>query len=200
MIHIERTKTALEYEKALEYLKPVLADINRRLSRESERDVIDSVTSRVKTSASIEKKLKKKGYKPTLENAEEHLNDIAGMRAVCLYIDDLYRIRKALVKERSIRIVKEKDFIDRPKKSGYRSLHLILEVPICYERGEKMVRVELQLRTMIMHLWARIDHRNCYKKDAKQGDAVSKTLRLCAKLGDRLDEEMMHARRQMFVE
>ena len=148
----------------------------------------------MKTSESIVKKLKKKGYPITLDTAAKSLSDIAGVRIICCYQDDVYRIQKALYHVPELTILKEKDFIKRPKKSGYRSLHMITSVPIACASGIKNVRVEIQIRTVVMHLWAELEHEKCYKKQERKGDPIYRTLKLCAKLGCQLDTEMQNIR------
>lgn len=196
MININGTKAELEFQKGLEQLGIYIEEISRQLSQESGRDVIESISSRIKSAESIEAKLERKGHEISLECALQKLNDIAGMRIVCPYTEDLYRVKRELKKMEAIRVVKVKDFVKKPKKSGYRSLHMILEIPVVCEGEERKVRVELQLRTIIMHFWARLDHRNNYKQDQKQGGKLYRMLMECAEAGRQMDTMMSRARRQ----
>lgn len=196
MINLSGTKAELEYQKGMEQLGIHIDEINRRLTQEIGRELAEEVTSRIKSAKSIEAKLERKGYEISLESAVKRLNDIAGMRIVCAYTDDLYRFKRELKKINAIRIVKVKDFVKKPKKSGYRSLHMILEIPVVCDGNVKKVKVELQLRTIIMHFWARLDHRNHYKQDQKQGGKVHRILIECALAGNRMDTMMSRARKQ----
>lgn len=193
MIKIEGTQIEQEYCNALEAARQHLVRCTQILSQKHGREFVTTITGRIKTSDSIQKKLNRKGYQIDLETAVQKLNDIAGIRIICSYLDDVYDIREELCKSTDLEVVKEKDYIARPRKSGYRSLHMIVKVPVETEEGTKSVKVEIQIRTFVMHLWAELDHDKYYKKQKKE-DSLYQTLKLCAKLGKRLDVKMQKAR------
>ena len=158
---------------------------------------MSSINGRVKTPESIERKLQKKGCAVNLETARERLNDIAGVRAACFFLDDVYELAKRLKKQKQLRFIKEKNYIENPKASGYKSLHFIVEVPVETKGKAEWVRVEIQLRTLAMDFWARLDHRLCYKKDLKAAKSVQKDLRKYAEIISRVDVQMLSLRKRI---
>ena len=148
----------LLYESAVQCVTVRLDTIGKEVTIREQRSPIRTVTSRIKEPHSIYEKLKKRGYPLTLESIMEHLNDIAGVRVICEYLQDVYAIRDALISGDSIRLVQEKDYIKHPKPNGYRSLHMIVDVPVMLCEGEKYVRCEIQIRTTAMDSWAGLEH------------------------------------------
>lgn len=195
MKRIEGTRLELEYRKAAEKTVSLLEQIITQAEEKEGRKVADELTYRIKTSESIEKKLRRKKYGTDLDTAVLKLNDIAGVRCVCAYIDDLYQLEKRLKQQEEIRVVKEKDFIRKPKKSGYRSLHLIIEVPVEGEGKIIYRKTEVQFRTQIMHLWARLDHNSIYKSENKENRKLQKMLKACARLGNEMDQKVSEIRK-----
>lgn len=195
MEKIEGTSLALEYEGAALLTVGILNEIMSRIEKEEGQNLAAEVTYRIKSSESIEKKLKRKGYDLTLEAASEKLNDIAGVRCICSYLDDLYRLEELLKEHEKIHVIKEKDFIKKPKKGGYRSLHLIIEIPV--SQGSRTIcrRTEVQFRTQIMHLWAKLDHNSIYKSENKENKKLHKKLKSCAKLGIQMDQLLREIRK-----
>lgn len=131
----------------------------------SEYQSIHHIQSRIKSQESIEAKLKKMGQPLSKEAAMENLKDIAGIRVVCYFASDIYKLIDVLKRQSTFIVVKEKDYIKEPKENGYRSLHLILAVPLYYMDASEYFPVEIQFRSMTMDLWASMEHRICYKKD-----------------------------------
>ena len=195
MERIEGTSLALEYKKAAEETIRLLEHIIAETEEKEGRTVADELTYRIKTSESIEKKLRRKKYEISLNTAVSKINDIAGVRCVCAYIDDLYLLEKLLKKQEKIRVIKEKDFIKKPKKSGYRSLHLIIEVPVESKKGIIYRKTEVQFRTQVMHLWARLDHNSMYKSENKENRKLRKMLKACARLGNEMDQKLCEVRK-----
>ena len=146
------------------------------------RNPISSIETRLKSQTSILEKMARMGIPPTRENIENNLNDIAGIRVICSYIDDIYLLADALTKQDDIRLIRRKDYISSPKPNGYRSLHLILEVPIFLTKEKKMMRVEVQFRTIAMDFWASLEHKLKYKKDIENAEVISQDLYFCAEL------------------
>ena len=188
MLNIEESERIKEYEAAMLYMEDKVCGIYRKRVTEPQCSS-EVVMCRLKSSESIEKKLIRKGYDVTLENAFMKLNDIAGVRCICPYVDELYEMAEAVKADTDIRLVKEKDFIKKPKKSGYRSLHLIFEVP-AKPYTQNYVRVELQLRTPVMHLWARLEHKKFYKNEKRKNRRLRRMLETCAGLGEQMDQLM----------
>lgn len=173
-----------------------LAEIEQILKTESDRMVISYVTSRIKTPDSIAEKLDRKGKKGTWEAAVENLNDIAGVRAVCLFEEDIYRIRDFFCRQETLRVVREKDFIRKPKASGYRSLHLILEPAGC-PRQPFPVRAELQLRTMAMDFWSVLEYQLQYKKKNQKTREAQEQLKACAADIRRVEAKMYDLKKKI---
>lgn len=157
-----------EYISAMEIVKKQLRACDCNLLNRFGRTYITAIAGRIKSPESIQKKLTQKGYQRNLETAVEKLNDIAGIRVVCNYIEDVYQFRNELYRTSDLKIIKEKDYIMRPKKSGYQSLHLIVDVPVDTESGIVNRKVEIQLRTVGMHLWAELEHDQFYKKQEQK--------------------------------
>ena len=132
--------------------------INAELGMRCGREVIHRYSSRIKSYESIAAKLRKKGVEESVSSMEEYVNDVVGVRAVCTYTDDLYRIGELLCAQQDMRLLKKKDYIRHPKKSGYRSLHLIFQVPVSFQEETRWVKIEVQLRTGAMDYWAGLDY------------------------------------------
>ena len=170
--------------------------LNEQLSLLHERNPIESITSRLKSPESIYEKIHRKDLNMSLENIEENLFDVAGVRVVCSFVDDIYMLADCLLSQDDIRLIKRKDYIKNPKPNGYRSLHLIIEVPIFLTDEKKMMKVEVQLRTVAMELWASIEHKIYYKKDIdeKTAEIAAERLLRCAEMSAELDKEMQSIR------
>ena len=175
-------KLMLLYESAVQCVIVRLDTIGKEVTIREQRSPIRSVTSRIKEPHSIYEKLKKRGYPLTLESITKHLNDIAGVRVICEYLQDVYAIRDALISGDSIRLVQEKDYIKHPKPNGYRSLHMIVDVPVLLCEGKKYVRCEIQIRTTAMDSWAGLEHNLRYKKERAQDSNTNQKLKKCASL------------------
>lgn len=185
------------YEYATQVMLSRLQMINADLTRQQGRVVVRNTSSRLKSVESIEKKLIRKGRETTCEKAVKTLNDIAGIRVVCFFCDDIYRVADALRGQKDIRIIKEKDYIKNPKKSGYQSLHLIAEVPVTYFTKKNYVRVEIQIRSFAMDYWAELDTQMCYKKNAGQIENVEHEIRNYSDLIAKVDNQMLELRKRI---
>ena len=199
VLKLEGTNTELLYRNAIRATEKCLQECSQKVASRYGGEPILSVSDRIKTPESIQKKLGKKGYDQDTGDVLDKLNDIAGVRVVCGYLDDIYRIRRELRKHPEFVILKEKDYIRHPRKSGYRSLHIIGSVSVSSENGIQDVKVEIQLRTLVMHLWAELDHDRYYKKQKKE-ESLDQILKSCAKMGKKLDVQMQKARKQMDLE
>ncbi len=172
---------------------PQINEVNRMLSEECGRLVMDNITWRVKTPESIVHKLERKGREVSLACAMETLNDLAGIRVVCSFQDDVYRMAKAIRKIPGLRILKVKNYIAKPKASGYRSIHVIAQVLYHEER----IRVEIQVRSVAMNYWAILDHQLCYKNEKKETARLKKELKDCAIAIAEIDKRFLKLRKEI---
>ena len=154
-------------------------------------DLIDHMQTRIKKPDSIVNKMKSRGLDITYQNMIENINDIAGIRVICPLKKDVFSVRDLVRNIPGVRILKEKDYINNPKKSGYSSYHIILEVPISLSNKHMYVKVEVQIRTMAMDFWASLEHKLKYKPQSEITKASSKELVTCAKMVHKLDNKMM---------
>ncbi len=187
----------MQYECAMLEVKTKLDVLNTELSVQNSRNPIESIKCRIKEPDSIMNKMKRLEVPFTVKNIEENLNDIAGLRVICSFPDDIYTLVDYLVKQDDIRLIQKKDYIKNPKPNGYRSLHLILEVPIFLTKEKKMMRVEVQFRTIAMDFWASLEHKLKYKKDIENAEVISQDLYFCAELISQLDGRMQQIRRRL---
>lgn len=180
------------YRCAIMEIETKFRVLDERFSLAHDRNPIDDIQSRLKSPESIRDKLLRKNLPFTLEAIEENLFDIAGIRIVCSFIDDIYMLADCLLQQDDITLIKKKDYIRQPKENGYRSLHLIVQVPIFLQDRKKLMNVEVQFRTIAMEFWANLEHQLRYKKNLP-ADIVEKTekkLNDCAKLSNLLDTQM----------
>ena len=182
---------------AIRLLLAKLDIINAIWKRTLNRDVIQNTTGRIKGYESTLKKLKKKELEPDCGIALEKIHDLLGVRGICSYVDDIYEVADLIRKQEDFHILKEKDYIKNPKKSGYQSLHLILEVPVTLQEETQWMKVELQLRTAAMDYWANLDHELRYKKTEKEIGEVDEALRQCADVIRTLDLRMLEIRKKI---
>ena len=186
-----------EYNRLMAYYRCAIMEIetkfnvlNEELSLQHDRNPINGMKSRLKKISSIVEKLERKGLPMTTESIEEHLNDIAGIRVVCAFPDDVYMLADAFLAQDDITLIKKKDYIANPKENGYRSLHLIVEVPIYLAHEKRMMKAEIQLRTIAMDSWASLEHQLRYKKDFEFTEQMANELQRCAELSAELDMRM----------
>ena len=170
--------------------------LNEQFSLLHERNPIEGIKSRIKRPISIQEKLQKKGKKMTAENIENELNDVAGVRVICSFVNDIYMLADCLTAQDDIVVLKEKDYIKNPKGNGYRSLHLIIQIPIFLKNEKKMMKVEVQLRTIAMEFWANLEHRLRYKKELSEEvlNETAKELQICADMSWDLDDRMQRVK------
>ncbi len=178
------------YRCAIMEIETKLKVLNEEFSLKHDRNPINSIKTRLKSYASIKEKMQRQGVVPTPHKIAETLNDIAGVRVICSFLDDVYAVADALLKQDDITLLARKDYIQNPKPNGYRSLHLIIEVPIFLQHEKHMIKVEIQLRTIAMDFWASLEHQMRYKKNFEFTDAMAQELLECATLSATLDERM----------
>ena len=182
---------------AISMLLAKLEIANAELSMKLGRNVLINMCGRVKTIESIQAKCRKKGYDATYECAMEKINDIIGVRGVCSFEDDVYRVAEVLSTHQDLKIIKRKDYIQQPKNSGYRSLHLIVEIPIYFQGEMQWIRAEIQLRTTAMDFWAGVDHQLRYKKGKKEAVLIGKELKEYSQAVAELDRKMVELRERI---
>ena len=182
---------------AISLMMTKLDIINTFLLMKYNRNIIQMKTGRLKEYDSVCKKLQKKGLEMGCDVALEKINDLIGVRAICSYVDDIYRVTDLLEEQKDLRIVKVKDYIKHPKKSGYQSLHMILDVAIAFQKEMQWIRVELQLRTAAMDYWANLDHQLRYKRGEKETDMIDEELQQCAAVITQLDQKMLKVRKKI---
>ena len=171
--------------------------LNDELSAFTKRNPIENIQSRIKRPYSIAKKLNKQGQPVTVESISEHLNDVAGIRVICPFINDIYDVADMLLKQDDILLIARKDYIKAPKENGYRSLHLIVEVPVFFSTGKEQVRVEIQIRTVAMDFWASLEHQSRYKNDSPEVQKIARELRDCADTIAQTDIKMQQLRQRI---
>lgn len=170
--------------------------LNEQFSLQHDRNPIESIKTRLKSPDSILEKLHRKNLPLTLASVENNLFDIAGIRVICSFVDDIYMLADCLTNQDDITLLAKKDYIRNPKENGYRSLHLIVEVPIFLQDEKRNMKVEVQLRTIAMEFWANLEHRLRYKKDLPENvlAATESSLWECAEISSMLDEKMQGIR------
>lgn len=180
------------YRCALLEMETKFRVLNEEFSLRHERNPIESIKTRLKSFNSIREKLLRKNLPMNISSIEKNLNDIAGIRIVCSFIDDIYMLAECLCAQDDITVIQVKDYIKKPKPNGYRSLHMIVEVPIFLQNEKKNMRVEVQLRTIAMEFWANLEHRLRYKKNLDEETLLrtSDELNDCARMSAQLDERM----------
>lgn len=190
----ERT---LPYRELMTYYKCALMEVetkfkvlNEALSVQYDTNPIESIKTRIKSPESILEKLNRKGYPLSVESIERNLNDIAGIRIICSHPQEIYDLAEAFLKQDDIQLIKTKDYIKNPKENGYRSLHLIVGVPIFLHDNKRVMKVEVQFRTISMDFWASLEHKIKYKKDLPQMAFIERELRDCAEMSAELDMRM----------
>lgn len=184
------------YNCAIMEIETKFKVLNEQFSLKYDGNPIESIKTRVKDYDSILRKLIRKKLPKTLESIEENINDVAGVRVICSFVDDIYRLANCLLQQDDITLISKKDYIKSPKPSGYRSLHLIVSVPIFLENEKKDVKVEVQLRTIAMDFWASLEHKMKYKKSIspEKLEMLTKELIECAEESAVLDSRMQRVR------
>ena len=163
--------------------------INKNTIDDEQKD-IESIKTRLKSPESLLNKMIEKQLPLTVESIENNINDVAGVRVICSYVSDIYMLADVLLKQDDIVLVKRKDYIANPKENGYRSLHLIVQIPIFLHDKKRMMKVEVQFRTISMDCWASLEHKIRYKKDVHISPEIAEDLRSCAEICEVLDQKM----------
>jgi len=178
------------YVSAMREIITKLENLNDELTITINRSPIHQIKARIKTPKSIAEKLIRRGFELNIRSARENLNDIAGIRAICVYIDDIYNIANLLTSQDDIRLLRRTDYIQNPKTNGYRSLHLVVTVPVFLSKRIESIKVEIQLRTIAMDFWASLEHDLVYKLATDKTDDAVRELKDCADIITKTDLRM----------
>ena len=185
------------YAAAIREINARLETLNNEFSYRNRHNPIHHIESRVKSMPSIIKKLRTIGAPISMSSAKKHLHDIAGVRVVCRYVDDIYRIADLLQRQRDVEFVHRRDYIENPKESGYRSLHLVIRIPVFLSSHTELVPVEVQIRTIAMDFWASLEHQLRYKSNHETTQQLRRRLQHCAEASAALDREMQDIYREI---
>ena len=188
----------MRYSCAIREVRTKLEVLNDELNIHHKRNPIEFITSRIKRPISIVEKLKRYGVPISVESVEQNLNDVAGVRVICPFIDDIYAVADMLLRQDDITLLKKKDYIQNPKENGYRSLHLIVEIPVFFSNQKRPMRVEVQIRTIAMDFWASVDHQLKYKQDVENPEQISRELKECADIIAQTDARMLAIKEKIY--
>lgn len=202
IIHMmeEYRQLMTKYGCAIREVRTKFEVLNDELSIKSNRNPIHAIHSRVKSPDSVIDKLDRKGLEFNLENIQSEIQDVAGIRVICDFVDDIYEIADMLLKQDDIKLISYKDYIRAPKPNGYRSYHMIVEIPVFFSDGRENLKVEVQLRTIAMDFWASLEHELKYKKDIDESVSASISTQLyeCASTIAEMDSKMQDIKNQIY--
>ncbi len=185
------------YRCAIMQVVTKLNVLNEEFSLQYDRNPFEQIEHRLKKPVSIVEKMQRRGVPLDVDAMEADLYDIAGIRVVCSFVEDIYKLSDLLIQQDDILLVMRKDYIENPKPNGYRSLHMIVDVPIFLSEGKRHMKVEVQFRTIAMDFWASVEHKLRYKKHIKSSEEVSMRLEKCADILSGLDKEMESIRKKI---
>lgn len=195
---------SVEFKRLLSYYRCAMMEIETKFrvldeefSLKYDRNPISSIKTRIKSVPSIIEKLERRDLPFDVDSIENYINDIAGIRVTCPFPEDVYLLADSLLKQDDIMLIKKKDYIEHPKENGYRSLHLIIAVPIYLAHEKRLMKVEIQLRTLAMDFWASLEHQLRYKKDFEFTEEMAKELYECAEQSAALDKRMEELRKKV---
>lgn len=196
-----------KYKRLMAYYRCAMMEVetkfnvlNEEFSLRYDRNPINGIKSRLKRLDSIQEKLHRKQLPFDMQTIETHIHDVAGVRVICAFVEDVYLLAEALLKQDDVVLIEKKDYIANPKPNGYRSLHLIVTVPIFLEHEKRVMQVEIQLRTIAMDFWASLEHQLRYKKDFVFTEEMAQELRDCAQLSAQVDLRMDSLRERLAAE
>ncbi|WP_261810941.1 GTP pyrophosphokinase [Levilactobacillus humaensis] len=187
----------LLYQSAVRVMRTKITYLDQEYQIQHGHSLVDSLQSRIKSPESILEKVQRKHLDFNLDTLPDHMHDIAGIRIIVRFEDDIVAMERRLEKQPDIRILKRKDYVTKPKANGYRSLHLILAVPVFLNAGVEAVTVEVQIRTIAMNFWASLEHELNYKKDVAHQDELRQELVAKAQLVHQLDQDMNAIKNQI---
>lgn len=179
------------YRAAMKEMNTKLEILNEEFQQVHKYNPIEHIKTRIKTAESIVKKLRRYGYETSIDNMVRYVNDIAGVRVICSFTSDIYRLAEMIGNQSDLKVLAIKDYIRHPKESGYKSYHMLVSVPVFLSDSVVDTKVEVQIRTIAMDFWASLEHKIYYKFEGNAPDYISRDLRECAKMVEELDERML---------
>ncbi|MDO4923689.1 MAG: GTP pyrophosphokinase family protein [Peptococcaceae bacterium] len=194
---VDYRELMMMYTCAMKEIQTKFEVLNSEFNVRYSRNPINSMSTRLKRTVSIVEKLARKGQAFTPENVERYLGDVAGVRVICSYVDDIYKIADSFVQQDDITLIERKDYIANPKENGYRSLHLIVKVPVFFADQKCEMKVEVQLRTIAMDFWASLEHQLKYKKEIPRQDEIVTELKACADAITAAENHMLSIRQEI---
>lgn len=194
---VEYKELMMMYTCAMKEIRTKFDVLNTEFNIRYQRNPIQFINTRLKRTASIAEKLERNNLDFSVDSIEKNINDVAGVRVICSYIDDIYSVADMLVRQDDIKLIKRKDYISNPKPNGYRSLHLIVSVPVFFAEHKKEIKVEVQIRTIAMDFWASLEHQLKYKHDVANQENIVEQLKSCADVISDTDEKMLSIRKQI---
>ncbi len=194
---VDYKELMMMYACAIKEIRTKFDVLNTEFKIRYQRNPISSISTRLKRTASITDKLSRLDLPFSLESIETHINDVAGIRVICSYIDDIYKIADALLRQDDVTLIQKKDYIANPKPNGYRSLHLIVSIPVYFADRKREMKVEVQIRTIAMDFWASLEHQLKYKQDIPNQQDIIDQLKQCAEIINATDEKMLDIRNQI---
>ena len=187
----------MQYRCAMMEVETKFRVLDTEFSLQHNRNPIESIKTRLKTPHSIVEKVQRKEWELSPENIETNMSDVAGIRVICSFPEDIYTLAKQLMQQDDVVVIEIKDYIAHPKQNGYRSLHLILDIPIFLSDRKKHMRAEVQLRTIAMDFWASLEHKLKYKQDVENADMIIEELKACADTICQVDNRMQGIRKMI---
>lgn len=187
----------MRYTCALKEIQTKLEVLNTEYNVRYRRNPIVSIHTRLKQSASIMEKMERLSIPFSPANVEQNLNDVAGVRVICSYLDDIYTLADALTKQDDVTLIRTKDYIRNPKSNGYRSLHLIVSIPVFFADSKRNMKVEVQIRTVAMDYWAELEHQLKYKQEVPNENEIATELKFCAEEMAQIDQKMLSIRKRI---
>ena len=179
------------YKAAMKEVNTKLEILNDEFQQVHQYNPIEHIKTRIKTAESIVKKLRRYGYESSMDNMVRYVNDIAGVRVICSFTSDIYRLAEMIGNQSDLKVLSIKDYIKHPKESGYKSYHMLVSVPVYLSDSVVDTKVEIQIRTIAMDFWASLEHKIYYKFEGNAPDYISRDLRECARVVEELDERML---------
>ena len=187
----EWNRALLLYDSVLREINTKLEILNNEFKQAHQYNPIEHITSRIKSPESIARKIRKKGLELTVENIVKYVNDVAGVRIICSFTSDIYRIASSISNQDDVTVLRVKDYIANPKPNGYMSYHMIVSIPIFLTNDVIDTKVEIQIRTIAMDFWASLEHKIYYKFEGKAPAGIKDELKECANIISFLDEKML---------
>ena len=187
----------MQYRCAILEVETKFRVLNTEFSLQHNRNPIETIKTRLKSPGSIVEKMQRKGWELSPDSIESHIFDVAGIRVICSFPEDIYTLAEELMQQDDIVVIDIRDYIAHPKANGYRSLHLILDIPIFLSDQKKHMRAEVQLRTIAMDFWASLEHKLKYKQDIEDADRIAAELKKCADTICQVDNQMQGIRRMI---